>query len=91
MKALRALCCALLLAALASAQEMNCDLSTYKAQDGLRAEMRAGAVELTWRGERQNELRASFTVRNGQPLVQELAVRKTGGKWMVLGQRRGRT
>lgn len=86
MKPIRALCFSLLLAAFASAQEVNCDLSAYKAQDGLKAEMRGGAVELAWRGERQNELRASFTVHNGQPMVQELAVRKPGGKWMVLGQ-----
>jgi len=71
---------------LAVGQGVNCDLSAYKAQDGLKAEMRAGTLELTWRGERQNELRAAFAVRNGQPVVQELAVRKSGGKWMVLGQ-----
>src|SRR5689334_15316575 len=70
----------------AMGQEMNCDLSGYKAQDGLKAQTHGGALELTWRGERQNELRAAFTLRGGQPVVQELAVRKTGGKWIVLGQ-----
>ena len=82
----RELLCALLWTALASGQEMTCDLSGYKAQDGLKAQMRAGALELTWRGERQNELRAAFTLRGGQPLVQELAARKSGGKWIVLGR-----
>src|SRR6476619_1013102 len=48
--------------------------------------MKDGALELTWRGERQNELRTAFTVRGGQPVVQELAVRKPGGGWMVLGR-----
>src|SRR6266481_593401 len=72
--------------ALAAGQEFNCDLSGYKAQEGLKAQMRAGALELTWRGERQNELRSAFAVRNGQPIVLELAVRKSGGKWIVLGQ-----
>ena len=72
--------------ALAAGQELNCDLAGYKAQDGLKAQMRDGALELTWHGERQNELRAAFTVRGGQPVVQELAVRKPGGAWMVLGR-----
>jgi len=86
MKLFRALLGAVLWTALAAGQEVNCDLSDYKAQDGLKAEMRAGVLELTWRGERQNELRAAFTVRNEQPVVQELAVRKSRGKWIVLGQ-----
>jgi hypothetical protein len=72
--------------ALAGAQESNCDLSGYKAQDGLKAQMRAGTLELTWRGERQNELRAAFAIRGGKPTVQELAVRRNNGKWIVLGQ-----
>jgi hypothetical protein len=83
---MRALSGALLCAALAAGQEFNCDLSGYKEQDGLKAQMRAGSLELTWRGERQNELRVALTVRNSQPIVQELAVRKSGGKWLVLGQ-----
>ena len=78
--------CVVLWTALAAGQDMNCDLSGYKEQDGLKAQMRSGSLELTWRGERQNELRASLAVRNGQPVIQELAARKSGGKWVVLGQ-----
>ena len=86
MKLSRVLTGAVLWTALAAGQEFNCDLSGYKSQEGLKAQMRAGALELTWRGERQNELRSAFAVRNGQPTVLELAVRKGGGKWIVLGQ-----
>ena len=68
------------------AQDLNCDLTGYKPQEGLKAQMRAGSIELSWTGERQNQLRAAFTVRAGQPVVQELAVRKGSGKWIVLGQ-----
>ncbi len=82
----RALSLAMLWTALAYGQEWNCDLSGYKEQVGLKAQMHAGALELIWQGERQNELRAAFTVRNGQPVVQELAVRKGGGAWIVLGR-----
>jgi len=86
MKLFGALLSAVLWTALAAGEEVNCDLSGYKAQDGLKAEMRAGVLELTWRGDRQNELRAAFAVRNEQPMVRELAVHKSGGNWIVLGQ-----
>ena len=65
--------------------EFNCDLSGYKAQDGLKAQMRAGALEVTWQGERREQLRAVFSIRDSQPVVQELAVRKESGAWILLG------
>lgn len=71
---------------LAAGQDMTCDLAGYKPQEGLKAAMRSGALEVTWQGERRDQLRASFTIRGGQPVVQELAVRKNGGNWIVLGQ-----
>ena len=66
--------------ATAFAQDLSCDLSGYRAQDGLKAQMRAGALELTWQGERGQKLRAILGVSAGQPLVRELAV-ETNGKW----------
>src|SRR5580658_807390 len=75
----------LLLSALAGAQTLNCDFQSYKALDGLKAEMRGGALELTWQGERGQTLRAILGVRAGQPQVRELAVEKNG-KWSVLGR-----
>ena len=78
----------LLLASTAAlcAQPFACDMSAYKPQDGLRAETRDGAVELSWNGAAGQQLRASFTLRAGQPVVTELAVRKPGGSWIVLGR-----
>jgi hypothetical protein len=64
---------------------LNCDLAAYKPQDGLKAQMRAGLLEVTWQGERREQLRAVFAVRDRQPVVQELAVRKDSGNWIVLG------
>jgi hypothetical protein len=61
---------------MAAAQGLNCDLKSYKAQDGLTAGIREGALELQWAGERGEQLRASFTIRGGQPVVHELAARK---------------
>ena len=39
---------------------------------------------MTWQGERREQLRAAFTIRDGQPVVQELAARKEGGGWIAL-------
>lgn len=86
MKAIGTLIFASLWATLAAGQELNCDLGGYKPQDGLKAQLRAGALEFNWQGERRDQLRVSFTIRDGQPVVQELAARKNGGNWIVLGQ-----
>jgi hypothetical protein len=68
------------------AQGVNCNMRDYKTVDGLRAVAEHGSVTLTWQGEGQQELRAEFTLRDGQPVVAELAARKAGGTWEVLGK-----
>ena len=78
------LACAALWTGAAWAQD--CDLSAYKPQPGLTAANRAGVLDVTWNGERGESLRAAFTIRNGQPLVSELAARKSAGSWIVLGR-----
>src|SRR5689334_10705034 len=83
---LRTLATCALFCAAACGQSFNCDLSGYKPQDGLKAQLRSGALEVQWDGERREQLRALFTVRGGQPLVQEFAARANGGQWIVLGQ-----
>ena len=45
-----------------------------------------GGVTLTWQGEAAQELRAQFGLRDGKPVVEELAARKAGGAWVVLGK-----
>jgi hypothetical protein len=67
-------------------QDLTCDLSGYKPQEGLTAQNRSGALEVVWQGERREQLRAQFAIRAGQPMVRELAARKSGGSWIVLGQ-----
>jgi len=69
-----------------AAMAQNCEFKEYKAIAGLKAEMKNGALEVSWRGERDQQLRASFTIRAGQPTVHELAVRKGQGSWIVLGR-----
>jgi hypothetical protein len=75
-----------LCASIAVGQSLNCDLREYKSTDGLRAELRNGALELSWAGARGQELRAAFRIQEGQPTVAELAARKSGGQWIILGR-----
>ena len=69
-----------------SAQSLNCDMSQYKAASGLTAAIEQGALAVTWNGSNGSELRARYAIDNGQPIVRELAVRKSGGQWAPLGQ-----
>ena len=69
-----------------SAQSLNCDMSQYKAASGLTAAIEQGALAVTWNGSNGSELRARYGIDNGQPVVRELAVRKSGGQWAPLGQ-----
>jgi hypothetical protein len=64
----------------------NCDFKEYKAIDGLKAQMSGAVLEIAWRGDGDQQLRASFTIRDGQPTVHELAARKGQGNWIVLGR-----
>jgi len=44
------------------------------------------ALQVTWEGENHNELRASFCIANGTPLLAELVVKNHGAGWTVLGR-----
>src|ERR1700730_6120096 len=83
---IRFLFCVVLGAALAQAQSLNCDLREYKPVDGLKADAIGGSLQVTWDGEHGQQLRAECLIRNGQPLVHELAVRNGSGKWSVLAR-----
>ena len=86
MKVRGLLLCWALVSAAAVGETLNCNLQGYKPVEGLKAEANAQAATLTWSGESGQQLRAQFTIRNGQPIVQELAARATGGQWVVLGR-----
>ena len=64
----------------------NCDMTQYKAIGGLTAAAEQSGLAVTWTGTGGAELRARYTIDNGQPIVRELAVRKSGGQWAPLGQ-----
>jgi hypothetical protein len=69
-----------------AASAQNCDFKEYKAGDGLKAEMNAGVLQVTWQGYSDQQLRAQFALRGGQPTIHELAVRKGAANWIVLGR-----
>jgi hypothetical protein len=70
----------------APALAVNCDLREYKVQAGLTAELVEDTLRVGWQGEREQELRAIFGIRAAQPVIVELAAKKSGGNWTVLGQ-----
>lgn len=76
----------LLSAATVCAAQLSCDMSAYKDAPGLKAEMAGDALRVTWQGERGEQLRAAFGIRDGQPMVRELAARKGAANWIVLGR-----
>ncbi len=75
---------ALFQATVALCQGVSCDLNEYKPLEGLKAEVVADELQVTWQGERNQQLRAVFAVKNQQPLVRELGVRSGAGGWRVL-------
>jgi hypothetical protein len=70
----------------AGAQGVTCDMRDYKTVDGVRAVADGKSVALTWQGEAAQELRAQFSLRDGKPVIEELAARRSGGAWAVLGK-----
>ncbi len=69
-----------------AAQSFHCDLQGYKPIPGISVTSGNNGVEVTWPGERGEELRARFTLHNSQPIIAELAAEKTGGSWIELGK-----
>ncbi len=80
------LCSGVASSGVALGQALHCDLKEYTPVNGVTAEAGASSVILTWQGEAGQQLRAQFTLRDGQPVVQELAARDGGGPWVVLGK-----
>jgi len=86
LKVLGPLLCAVLFSPWAAGQVLNCNLEDYQPLEGLAATVREGVLEVKWRGEQDQRLRAEFTIRNHQPMVRELAASINGTKWLVLGR-----
>lgn len=67
-------------------QPLKCDMAKYKEIPGLRANVEKELLVVRWTGQDDAELRARFSIDQGQPVIRDLAIRKDGGPWAVLGQ-----
>ncbi len=77
---------ALMYSGLAAGQNLHCDLSSYKPLQGLTAELRGEELIIAWNGDGDQQLRASFTVRDDRPLIHEIAARRNPNGWAILGR-----
>ena len=68
------------------ADALNCNLSQYKAAQGLTAAVEQDALVVSWAGQNGADLRARYAIDGGQPVVRDLAVKKAGGQWTTLGK-----
>jgi hypothetical protein len=64
----------------------GCGMSGYRAQPGLTATSESGGVALTWDGDRAERVRLRLGLREGAPIVRELAVSASRGDWAVLAR-----
>ena len=70
----------------AFAQALKCDMTHYEEIAGLRAAVEENLLVVTWIGQEEAELRARYGIENSQPVVRDLAIRKKGGQWAILGE-----
>src|SRR5712692_464055 len=73
-------------AAASFADTLKCDVSQYKASAGLTANVEQDVLIVSWAGQAGAELRARYTIDSAQPVIRDLAIRKAGGQWTILGQ-----
>jgi hypothetical protein len=65
------------------ADALHADLSEYKAGPGLSASIAGDALIVIWEGDNLDE-RLTLAIRDGAPVIRELAARRKGGAWVVL-------
>jgi len=68
------------------ADAMSCNLSQYKASTGLTAAVEKDALVVSWNGQNGADLRATYAIDSGQPIVRDLSIKKGGGQWTSLGK-----
>ena len=66
------------------ADTMACNMSGYKAAAGLSAILANDTLAISWNGDTDQELRLSFGVTSGTPVMRELAIRRGEGVWTTL-------
>lgn len=69
-----------------TADPLKCDLKEYKGLPGLMAAAEQDLLVVSWTGQGGADLRVRYAIDGGQPVVRELAIRKAGSQWAILGQ-----
>jgi hypothetical protein len=69
----------------APAAPLSCDMTGYKSAAGLTATVDQGVLTIAWNGQAGARLRARYTIENGTAIVRELAAKRPGGPWGVVG------
>ena len=64
------------------ADSLSCNLSQYKAAQGLTASVDQDTLVVSWMGGNGADVRARYAIESGQPLIRDLAVKKSGGQWI---------
>ena len=70
----------------ADAAALDCDLSGYQPKEGLSVRAEPGYLEMTWAGAQGRELRLRLGLKEGQPIVREMAYREPGGGWRAVAE-----
>jgi hypothetical protein len=65
------------------ADALHANLAEYKAAPGLTASIAGDALVVTWAGEGLDG-RLTLAIRDGSPVIRELAARRKGGEWIAL-------
>jgi hypothetical protein len=68
----------------AAAAAPVCKTDGYKAAEGLAFSSDGEILVVTWAGDPGQEGRLRLAVRNGQPVIEDLSLRKAGGAWTSL-------
>jgi hypothetical protein len=68
----------------ARAESVACGMAGYKPSPGMTATVADDLLTVTWQGDKDEEVRLRFVVRDGTPTMQEIAVRGKGAAWADL-------
>ncbi len=65
---------------------LNCNLTQYKASNGLTSAIEGNVLIVSWNGQGTSQLRARFAIDAGTPTIRDLSVRRGTGEFATLGQ-----
>ncbi|MDZ7723300.1 MAG: hypothetical protein U5R06_10965 [candidate division KSB1 bacterium] len=77
---------AFFIAMTAQADALNCDMTEYKSQSGLTANVADDILTVTWQGDPDNTVRIRFSITDKTPMIHELAIQTSNEPWRVLAR-----